>query len=479
MGQGGGCGRVSEVWDIDFLSSKQNVDQALVYLYRPASGILILHMRNALKAAAEQQGYQLEMCTNKEARAAVVGATSLFGISYAIWHVEPGRKIDSETATRVLGIMAAGRARRFALFLPEKSALTRRALWPQVEKACLVVRETSITPENLRSALRYLERTTTLATDLQLSSQQEFIDSFSELLQQDEPEMVDLLRQFNERVVIYTDLKHKRFNGESFRRDTAEVRRLSSLDRALRDFIGSRSDLDMTDFIASVDWFYWTRSWDPGNLLNHLYRLSCRELRNVRQHKANWNPRRGRHAVAQVLGDYEMAERYILWSAIVLAWESRLIEVSSDVTFGLRRSSDLSMTKLHQIALEFSTRSSRTTQKDRLKGLWSSLDITLSRIALPELVLYDSDRERPGHLSDGDFMIRLREWRDVSVTRYKLVSALVETMELLPSAKLSTLWLSRLQHSLTQTQKRMTELIQDEDRKELSMSDNDCAERSV
>ena len=468
MGQGGGCGRVSEVWDVEYLSTDRTLEPALIYLYRPASGILISHMRNALKAAAEQRDYQLQICNGKEAHAAVVGATSVFGDSYAIWQVEPGSKNDPETAAKVLSVMAAGRAERFALFLPEKSALTRRALWPQVEKACVVVRERLITPENLHSALRYLERTTTLATGLQLSSQQEFIDSFSELLQQDEPEMVDLLRQFNERVVIYTDLKQRRFNGESFRRDTAEVRRLSLLDRALRNFIGSRGDLDLTDFIASVDWFYWTRSWDSGNLVNHLYRLSCRELRNARQHKANWNPRRGRHAAAQVLGDYEIAERYILWSAIVLAWESRLIEVSSDVTFGLRRSSDLSMTKLCQIAWDFSKRSSGTTQKDRLKGLWSSLDITLSRIALPELTLYDSNRERLAHLSEGDFIIRLQEWQNVGVTRYNLVSALVETLKLLPSAKLSTLWLSRLENSLIQTQRRMIELIQEEDRKATS-----------
>ncbi len=431
------------MWDVDYLSERPDLSDVLIYLYRPKSGVLRHHMRRALKEAAAIKTYELAICKPEEAPYAATGASSVFpNDPFTLCEIEPRAKIEAVIKTTLLNILARGKGNRFALFLPENSALTKHRLWPSVARSCVIVEERAINYDNLLPALQFLENTTALASNLNLSSQQEFIESFHDLLQLD-TEMLDLVREFDERVIIYTDLETRVFNFDFFRKDVQEAKSLTKLKGSLISFLRQRDGRSLITFVSLADKFYWEDFWTSVRLVGRIYSLSYRSLREIGN----------RRLVEQLSANEDMLDRVVLWSALGLAWEDRLLHVPADAAYGYRRSSDLSITKLDHFGRDYIVRSGQLADADHLAELWSHLTHTIGRVGLSELEIYVESRRLHADLSESDLLARLREWEGVASERTKLVLQLSRTLKTSPDKPWAN-WTVRLRGLLEQAEVR-------------------------
>jgi hypothetical protein len=205
--------------DVDYLRKRPRFGGNLVYRYR--SGVLRSDVRAALSDMVRSEGGELLPCEPRELRSFMINSLVYENpLIVCDWR---GRstQLRADEIDDLLARIASGVGERVALFLPDHSSLPQHAAWAKIEACCFVVEEPAVTADTLLPVLRYLEARLELKGEKPLSKQRAFVSSFNGLIVGKGADLVTVMRDFDVRLLIWTDPVTNRFDAETYEAEQA------------------------------------------------------------------------------------------------------------------------------------------------------------------------------------------------------------------------------------------------------------------
>jgi hypothetical protein len=350
------------MFDVEFLLTQPYFDVPLVYLYR--SGAL----RTAIKDCLKEVKGELSTCDPGGALGLLAGSSLLPGFNICDWTRENGALPESYME-RTLGSLASRGSGECALFLPIDSPLTAHPNWPEVEVASFVVEEPLLSARTLRPILRYLEATTDLADGANFLTQRGFVRNFQDLLEDRKAGLCEAMRAFDQLVLTQTDPETNEF---FVRHNVDEGLRgfdRTTLSRQLEELVVTNDPAALVQFIVSLESRCRSRP-RAETIVGEIYRWTERLL--LTAERALRQPGSNSISASRVArGDLGFSE--VLWAALVLVWENRLLEHARSQDFRARRGPDITIVRWEQMGREFLVRTERGDEEDPLAGRWADL----------------------------------------------------------------------------------------------------------
>ena len=341
--------------DVEYLLQRPPLERSVVYRYR--TGVLRPRFLAACAEAAANEECELA--------SAVLGLdrVSLFAELVPVydWAQAKRDKKRKSAFDAELKALAAGGEGPSVHLIPMPKDLSKQPSWPEIEEICCVIDEPIISPATLEPVLRYLEATTDLKQQPKLLAQTGFIESFDILFDRGTVELPELMRAFDERILLSTDLVTGQFDPAPYRRAELARRGRHSPTKKLRDFLRHRDGQALLDLVALYDQRHFDRGDTASAMMKNLYHAT----RNVLD-KPGWTGSSER----------EQGLSMALWAAMIVAWERRVILASS----GPRLTADSFITSLERLGRDFLARDIRDQKADRLAGLWHELYLSLAVI---------------------------------------------------------------------------------------------------
>ena len=392
--------------DVDFLlaalaDGPPPLDRTLVYRYR--SGALRPRVLAVLRAAAERRGDGL--ATGKLPLGPGFAENGLVGgLTCHDWPARPSRVINDDAIGVSLACLAEGLHPPSVHFVPHDSPVGRHPGWDAVERGALVLVEPLITGESLLPVLRYLTAATDLARGVDFLAQPLFIEGFEHLIE-DRTGLPEIMREFDERVLLCTDPVTHCYDDACHRRDLVRRSGRRAPLPHLRGLVALRRERDLVDLLDAFDERRAERGWTTASLATDLYRTAGRLLEQTTGLvKDGSDPR------SQVSPN-RFEEGAVLWAALVLAWEDSMDRGIREEADGYRRCPDLLVPALASLGRDFLARGNRAEISDPLAGQWAAVARTLRRCS-------------PDGLGDGTD--RLATARGVLVSRLNAALARIQ-----------------------------------------------------
>ncbi len=360
--------------DVDFLlaalaEGPPPLDRTLVYRYR--SGVLRPRVLAALRAAAERRGDGLATgrlpLTPGFAEDSLVG-----GLTCHDWPARPTRVFGGDAIGVSLARLAEGLDPPSVHFVPHDGPVGRHPGWSAVERGALVLKEPVITSESLLPVLRYLAAATDLARDADLLAQPLFVQGFAHLIE-DRAGLPEIMREFDERVLLCTDPVTHRYDDACRRHDLMrQAGRRAPLSH-LRDLAALRRERDLVDLLDAFDERRAECGWTAVSSAADLYRTASRLLEPVP------DPGRTGSAPRSRVSPDRVEEGALLWAALVLAWEESVGRGIREEADGYRRGPDFLVPALAGLGRDFLARGDRAETGDPLTGRWAAVANALRR----------------------------------------------------------------------------------------------------
>ena len=372
--------------DVDFLLAALTGDPlpaARPMLYRYRSGALRTRMIATLRDLVARRGLQLR-CERPPLRPGFDQPTVWFNqvpLLLLDWPARTSR--HSSTETEKPWLTADALRDSLALlsvrldvpgihFVEHGSKVDRHSGWDAIERSALVIEEPLITRESLQPVLRYLAATTDLGRGIDLLGQNGFVSSFADLIEE-RAGLPAIIQAFEERVLRCTDPETHRYDDACYQRDVVRRQGRRKLLPHLHDFVALRREDDLADLLCGFDERRKERGWSTYRLVVELYRAAGRLLEPV-------SDRRPVRASARAhVARRRIAERAVLWAALLLAWEDASIRSVREDEVGYRRGPDLVIPVLAGLGRDFLAREDRAEAGDPLDGRWSAVGCSLCR----------------------------------------------------------------------------------------------------
>lgn len=360
--------------DVDFLlaalaDDPPLLDRTLVYRYR--SGVLRPRVLAVLRAAAERRGDRL--MTGRLPLAPGFAETGLVGgLMFHDWPARPSLDVGSDAIEFSLDRLAGSLHPPSVHFVPHGGPVGQHLGWGAVERGALVLEEPLITGESLLPVLRYLTAATDLACGADFLAQPLFVQGFEHLIE-DRAGLPEIMREFDERVLLCTDPVTHRYDDACRRRDL--VRRFGRRTPLahLRNLAALRQEHDLVDLLDAFDERRAERGWTTVNLATDLYRTAGQLLEQGSDPgKDGSDPR------SHVSPD-RFEEGALLWAALVLAWEDSISRAIREEADGYRRGPDFLVPALAGLGRDFLARGDREETDDLLAGQWTAVARALRR----------------------------------------------------------------------------------------------------
>ena len=392
--------------DVDFLlaalaDGPPPLDRTLVYRYR--SGVLRPRVLAVLRAAAERRGDGL--ATGKLPLGPGFAENGLVGgLTCHDWPARPSRVISDDAIGVSLACLAERLHPPSVHFVPHDSPVGRHPNWHSVERGALLLTEPLITGESLLPVLRYLTVATELARGADFLAQPLFIKGFEHLIE-DRAGLPEIMREFDERVLLCTDPVTHRYDDACHRRDLVRRSGRRAPLPHLRDLAALRRERDLVDLLDAFDERRVERGWTTVSLVTDLYRTAGRLLEQTTDLvKDGSDPR-------SCVSPDRLKEGAVLWAALVLAWEDSIDRSIREEADGYRRCPDLLVPTLASLGRDFLARGNRAETGDPLVGHWAAVARALRRCS-------------PDGLDDGTD--RLATTRGVLVSRLNAALARIQ-----------------------------------------------------
>jgi hypothetical protein len=241
--------------------------------------------------------------------------------------------------------------------------------------ASFLIEEPVITGETLSPVLCYLEDSTDLADKPKLSTQLGFVASFDQFLR-DGGDLADLIVAFEDRVLTRTDPNTHVFDVQRFSLDQNHSQGRTSPARQVHDLIAQRDAWDLVALVCELDQRYW-QGWTATRVIAELHRVTGLLLQG-----ADKGSEPHRHVAGTQPAIADEKERVtLLWAALVLVWEARLVSAARSEAIGSRWGANVLFAALDQLGRAFLDRAAWARKADLLEGLWPELQAALSQVA--------------------------------------------------------------------------------------------------
>ena len=389
--------------DVEFLLGDQTIDRPLVYSYR--SGVL----RAALIQAFRQQherSYEMRDAWDYEPRldtvslakgekrwkrlsAAVVQAESLHSLlqyDSVFFPPPPGvcdwAVLEGEAQAKLpilLNLLTNSRS-PFIFLTPHKGKPTQEAIWPEIKRRCVFLEEPTVNSDTLLPILRYLEATTDLVNKHGLSAQTEFVASFDRVIFGGKADLSTAIQAFEERVLLATDPKDHRFQLSRWTVEAESLDAPSALEQ-LRRFLTRQTIEAWVGFYVAFAHRLRTRRWSTEEAMGELYRVSTFVLEGLVRSSASrdyWDFKSENPASTFRDLDVGIDSTSVIWSALILAQETQLLESLRKDDGALHRIPDPFLVVLDQLGRDYLTRVASKNKVDPLRDLWLPLRERLS-----------------------------------------------------------------------------------------------------
>jgi hypothetical protein len=368
--------------DVDYLRRRPTFSGNMVYRYR--SGMLRRLVRAALSDMVRSEGGELLPCRPRELRGFMINNLFYENPLVVCDWIGRSTELRANEMDDVFARIASGEGERVALFLPDHSSLPQHGAWAKIEAGCFVIEEPAVTADTLLPVLRYVETGLELKGEQPLSEQPAFIASFKELIAGKGADLVTVMRDFDVRLLTWTDPATNRFNAERYEADQAWETGRQSPQRRLRALVSHRQASDLAGLIAAFgDWYQ--RGQGSNALLVELYRITEVLLRSREDQPVEAGV--GGRARQRRLDEPDDPLSAALWAGVVLGWESRLSWNMPKENQSVRRRPDLLLVALDHLLRDFLDRADQDVKVDRLAGLWSGIRQSLTKISHGELGL--------------------------------------------------------------------------------------------
>ena len=181
--------------------------------------------------------------------------------------------------------------------------------------------------------------------------------------------LCEAMRAFDQLVLTQTDPETNEFFARHNEDEGLRGFDRTTLSRQLEELVVTNDPAALVQFIVSLESRCRSRP-RAETIVGEIYRGTERLLlaaeRALRQPGSNSiSPSR----VAR--GDLGFSE--VLWAALVLVWEDRLLEHARSQDFRARRGPDITIVRWEQMGREFLVRTERGDKEDPLAGRWADL----------------------------------------------------------------------------------------------------------
>lgn len=356
--------------DLDFLTDRPAFAGTLIYRYR--TGILRPQVRAALAEIASGEGNELAGCERDELVTILRGGSLLTPVYLCDWTRLAPSSVFIKYLDEILAGIVAMAGDRFALFVPFESPLSMRPLWHEVEQAAgLVLVEEPVTRETLMPALRLFQTASDLAKGVDWLADLTFVASFSLFRGRRRRTLLELRHALDDRVATSVDPITQAFQPEVYRDlhpDQTRSRGASAL-RHLRQLLERRRGWDRFDLVRVLDERHTQDGWTSRAVVGELHRVTAAILEEPAD-----------PAGLGEKGHLEAAD-LVLWTALLLSWDTRLHAIVAADADGYRRRPDGLVTALDELGRDFLARADLGTEADPLAGAWAGLEDALKRMA--------------------------------------------------------------------------------------------------
>jgi hypothetical protein len=369
--------------DVEFLLQKPSFAGTLIYVYR--TGALRPMVKEHLRQRAEEQGLALSSIAPGSDLLPSVAMFPTFGV--CDWSDPDVRKRKSNP----LQIAATFPEENIAHLVPAQSYL-QWAARQSVVNGCLTIQEPEITRQTIEPVLRYLELTTDLGVPMSLLDQSGYLGSFHDLVRSGST-IVDVMKRFDVLVLTQTDPETGKFKLDSGERDTRGTGRRTSLHKRTESFVFRRDPRSFAELVQQAAFLQSARGWNAARLLRGLYDASQAALQRWTTGRNLTNAERRRLAAAHGIEVEAMIRHAIVWTALLFAWEPRLLDEDRRNSIGYRPSSPVLIPILHLLLSNFLERTSTCDEGDPLAELWQDIEAATLRLARPTISTLDRARQ--------------------------------------------------------------------------------------
>jgi len=278
------------------------------------------------------------------------------------------RPTIEESAALTEAIDQGGRS---AFFVSHHVQLDQHPIWQKVVANCTLVTEGLVTLETLGPTLKYLEATTDLPIDPGMAFAPALLERFEETVGRQGQLLSVMLNIFDELMLASLDAKGGASLPQALEHDrTGQASRL----RCLRTLLADCDAADVPALISGFATFYWRDRRSQLDVLRELYRITetllfqhgSRKVRTRRQFRAPIQE--------QVI---------VIWAAMLLGWEGRLVKEPSDAVLSYRRTPDRQLTYIDSMARDFLALARNATDSGELSRFVLRLGASLPSLDQP------------------------------------------------------------------------------------------------
>ena len=360
--------------DVEFLlDPPPALGRPLVYRYR--SGILRGPLKNALRAIVERDRIVLVPCRPRELPFYCAGGGLFSNVALCDWPTEQNAVSDLDA------MLDLHDSQPVAVLIQAGHALFKRAWWPDVEQACLVIDEPTVELATTAPILKYLVHRSKLVPDNALLGQSAFRRHFDDLVSDHESmNLPSFMQEFDRTVLLHVDPK----TGIFFRHDALRKQRASAtrIMRPLRRLVEREDPLQLSDLLRGL-----AARFPSGRNGRELADELGRHTQSLLKPKASDHRRERSHADRRAPRGFsrypDQRTNVLVWTAVLLAFTPRLFQIGLQEA-GRREVADLSLVAVDQMGREFLRRVSQDDGTDPLSGLWSELQQVMMRARLED-----------------------------------------------------------------------------------------------
>jgi hypothetical protein len=372
------------VLDVEFLLEKPSFAGTMIYLYR--TGALRPRIKEHLRQRAEQQGKILSSVTPGDDLLPSAAVFPSFGI--CDWG-DIGRR---RRGSNPFQIAAAFPDENVAHFVPAQAYANGKDRHICADR-CLTIEEPEINRSTIIQVLRYLERTTDLRPSESLLGRRGYLRSFEELVQE-RSTFVDVMKKFDVLTLTCTDAESGEFKPDTVEGDNKGTRGRTSLQKKTEAFLVNRDVKGLVELVQHAAFLHSMRGWTAARLMRSFYDASQATLARWTKGRNATEAERRRQYAAHGLDVEAMLRHHIVWTALLFAWEPRLLAEDRRRSLSYRPCPPVLVSRLHLLLSDYLERTSPRYEGDPLAELWSDIDAATLKLAQAANGALDRARQR-------------------------------------------------------------------------------------